>query len=266
MRLAILYTSYRQWRELDYLPEMFRRLPVLPTSCDIIYHNNNSALAKDLMAEKLARIPCASMDFIYSPQKNEGGYPYGQFEAIDDAWHRLECRFDWVIHLHPDVFVLREEPLLAAIREADHARADLLVTPTFGLRAPSFATDFFAFRPIPSVRPVFASYRNLAGTDIVVPLENLFFVEVHRARLKYVVAHRYAHGHYHRDIDQLGLWHEHNLIRMDLYLKKPWRRWLPTVGRCARRPYRSLRFILNWAGRKWKGVPQESLARQLTAI
>jgi len=266
MKLAILYTSYRQFRELDYLPEMFRRAAQLRSTASIIFHCNNAEISQPELAEKLAKIPCQSMDFIYAPQKNRGGYPYGQFEAIGDVWDKLASHFDWVIHLHPDVFVMDEEPLLAALKKADSEKADILVTPTFGLKHPSFATDFFAFRPDAVPRAVFESYRNFDRTTIVVPLENLFFVEILRARLNYSVAHRFAHGHYHRDIDQLGLWHEHDLRRMDLYRKKNWLRWLPTFGRCLRRPYLTTRFVLNWFNRKIRGQAQDTLAQQLTAL
>ena len=266
MKLAILYTSFRQFRELDYLPELFRRSPQLSSTANIIFHCNNGAINPDSLAEKLSTISCRNVELIYSSQKNQGGYPYGQFEAICDVWDKLADKFDWVLHLHPDVFIIHEEPLLAALHEAEADNADMLVTPTFGLKHPSFATDFFAFRPANIPRSVFESYRHLDSTSIVVPLENLFFIEVHRAHIKYSVAQRFAHGHYHRDIDLLGLWHEHDLRRMDLYLKHGWTRWIPTWLRCLCSPYRTARFTVNWFTRKLKGVAQDSLAKQLTAL
>jgi hypothetical protein len=142
----------------------------------------------------------------------------------------------------------------------------MLVTPIFGLNHPSYATDFFAFRPSRVPRSIFESYRNFDGTNAIVPLENLFFIEVHCAGLNCLVTDRFTHGQYHRDIDLLGLWHEHNLRRVDLYLKRGWSRWLPTCLRCLRHPYLTMRFIMNWGDRKLRGLAQDSLAQQLTAI
>lgn len=265
MKICILYTSYRQFEELDYLAVLWPRLPYLSSSADVIYHCNNKNIQREELEKKLSKIPFRKLDLIYSPQKNVGGYPYGQFEAICDAWGRLQ-EYDWVIHLHPDVFIIDEERLLGALRKADSEQADMVVCPIFALAHPSFATDFFAFRPSAVPLSVFESYHPLESTKVVVPLENLFFIEVHRARLKYDVAHRFAHGQYNRDIDRLGLWHEHHLQRMKLYLKQGWLRWIPTMTRCATHPFGLLKCLFRWAERRLKGIRQDSLAQQLTGV
>jgi hypothetical protein len=265
MNLALLFTSYRQFEELDLQAEFMRRASRIPSSVPVIYHNNNGKLAPSAISEKLAKIPAVNIDFIHSPQKNAGGYPYGQFEAILDVWDKLSG-YDWVIHLHPDIFIVDESRLLEVIGQANRGGFAMVVTPTFGLKAPSFATDFFAFRPSGTPRGIFESFLPLQDAPIVVPLEDLFYIEVHRAGVKYMVAHRFAHGHYHRDIDQLGLWHEHDLNRVRAYLRRPGSRWPFTLRRCLSRPYLTLRYTLNWWNRRRQGIPQDSLPQQLTAL
>ena len=266
MRLAILYTSYRQFRELDFLPEIFRRSPKLSSDATIIFHCNNSKISQVEMAKKLARIKYLALEFVYSPQKNVGGYPYGQFEAICDVWDKLIGRFDWVIHLHPDVFIMDENLLLQEIVKAQAANADLLVTPTFGSKHPSFATDFFAFRPSKIPKELFNSFEPLIRAPAVVPLEHLFFNEVHRHQINYTIVQRFRDDHYHRDIDLLGLWHEHDLRRVKIYFKEPRLRWIYTALNPFRKPYRTMRLLLRQSARRMAGSPCESLAKQLTSF
>ena len=56
MKLAILHTSFRQFRELDFLPEMFRRLPRLGTSAHVIYYCNNGKISRAALEEKLTAL------------------------------------------------------------------------------------------------------------------------------------------------------------------------------------------------------------------
>ena len=142
----------------------------------------------------------------------------------------------------------------------------MLLTKVFGHRSPTFGTDFFAFKPLPKFRSIFDSYLPLLRTPIVVPLEALFFIEVHRAGANYAIGQRYLHGHYHRDIDGLGLWHEHDLDRLAAYLRKPSSRWWYTLKQCFLHPIEALRSLVVWCGRQFRHLPQDSLAAQWSRI
>ena len=175
-------------------------------------------------------------------------------------------QWDWIIHFHPDIFIADERPLLAAIESAESDGMEMLLTKVFGHRSPTFGTDFFAFKPLPQFRAIFESYLPLLNTPIVVPLEALFFIEVHRAGARYAVANRYRHGHYHRDIDALGLWHEHNIERVAAFLRNPSSRWWQTAKTCLLRPQKSGRTAAEWIGRMLYKIPQDSLFKQWTRI
>ena len=266
MTLAILYTSFRQLEELQLYPDMLNRNPHT-SEADVIYHNNNPAFTTTQIEEALCKVPYKSLKIIHSPQKNAGGYPYGQFEAILDSWDILITKgYDWVIHLHPDIFLIDESKLLAEIDHATSSSADILVTATFGHTAPAYATDFFCFRPARVLKSLFESYLPLLKAPIVVPLEYLFYNEIFRAKLKTHVAVRFLHGHYHRDIDQLGLWHEHNLLRVRLYMQNPNSRWRTLPASIAKSPYRAFRIYLKYVRRRCRRESQDSIGAQLTVL
>jgi hypothetical protein len=267
MKLAILYTSYRQFRELDFAPAFFERALRLREEADILFHCNNGTIDQAALREKLAKIPAKSLTVRFEPQQNTGGYPYGQFEAIRDLWNHVDLsQWDWIIHIHPDLFIADEKPLLAAIEKAEAGGKEMLVTKCFGHRSPTFATDFFAFKPLSKIRPVFDSYLPLLATPLVVPLEALFFIEVHRAGVAYDIALRFLHGHYHKDIDQLGVWHEHQLDRLPAYLRDPSGRWNITRKQAFLHPKLAARTFAEWIGRRLHKIPQEPLSKQLTRI
>jgi hypothetical protein len=266
MKLGILYTAHRQLDELDFAGRFLESAPVLKQS-QIIFHCNNSAISSENIAQKLAAWPVASVQLIHSTIANRGGYAYGQWEAILDSWEALQDKhLDWVIHLHPDVFLANEQPLIAAIESVHAAGMELLVSRTFGTKTPAFATDFFAFRPSKIPRDLFASFEPLIGAPAVVPLEHLFFNEVHRHKIRYSMVQRFHDDHYHRDIDLLGLWHEHDLRRVKIYFKHPCLRWIYTAATPFKKPYPTARLLLHQWTRRITNLPCERLVKKLTSV
>jgi hypothetical protein len=266
MRIAILFTAYRQFAELDLQSEFFRRSTRLKSEVDIVYHCNNASLPTHDLTKKLDTIPCKSMTLLHHPC-NDGGYAYGEFEAICDAWDTLIAGgWDWVIHLHPDVFVVDENRLLKALEAAEAASCAIVLTRVFGNQAPSFATDFFAFRPAETPRSVYSSWEAFRDEPVIVPLENLYFVEVVRHRLAAHIANRFKSGAYYQDPDHLGLWHEHKLHRAWDYLKRPSLRWRGTAWRMFHHPRAVAAVIRTWTRRQLSGVQQDSMMKYMTLI
>ncbi len=265
MKIAILYTAYRQLRELDLTPEFFRRSPRLRSEIDIVYHCNNAKISTAEIQAKWDKIPCKSLTLLHRPC-NAGGYAYGQFESICDAWDTLVAGgWDWIIHLHPDLFVTDADRMLKTIDEATAQNAAMVVTPTFGANHPSYGTTFFAFRPDRVPKQVFCCWEDFAKEPIVVPLENLFFTEVHRQKVPLYTAMRFKSGMHFYDPDHLGLWHEHNLKRVALYLQSPELRWKETRKIVLMRPFSSVHTLRVWL-RRGGSKTQDSLAQYLTVI
>jgi hypothetical protein len=266
VKIAILFTAYRQLPELDVIADLFGRAPRISSSVDVVYHCNNAGIATGAVQEKLDRVPCKSRTLIHQPT-NKGGYAYGQFEAICDAWETMIAGgWDWVIHVHPDVFIVDENKLLGVIEQADAAGAGGVFAHMAGNKHPSYSTDFFAFRPTAVPKAVFQSYECLLDEPVIVPLENLFFMEIHRVGVKPFVTQRFLSGQYHQDLDLIGLWHEHDLQRVRLFMEKPSKRWRRTVVRTMKRPGATAWAALSWL-RRWRaGVKQDGLPKYLTMV
>jgi hypothetical protein len=275
MKLAILYTAYRQFDELDFAAEFLEQSRNIKNS-DLIYHCNNGEIKKETLAQKLEKLPCNNLYFIYNPKSNSGGYAYGQFEAICDAWDIIQRgEYDWIIHIHPDVFVVDEKLLLSALYQADKDGKSLVVTKNLGYNYPAFSTDFFAFRPKVIPKSVFESYKYLIPDGIPLssnpscstfPLECAFFFEIYRHKVSFHLANRFISGDYHRDIDCLGLWHEHNHKRVKRYFDHPSKRWSETIIRVFNRPRYSFSFVREWLWRTKNKLPRDPLAKMLTKV
>jgi hypothetical protein len=266
MKIAILYTSHRQLEELDLTPEFFRRDKRLSTEIDVIFHCNNATIPGEVLREKLGRIPCKSMTLLHHPC-NEGGYAYGQFEAICDAWGTLVSGgWDWVIHLHPDIFITDSGPMFRAIEEATGKGAAMIVSSVFGPTTPNYGTTFFAIRPDRVPKQVFGCYVDWVREPIIVPLEILLFMEVHRQKMPVHSVMRYLCGTHFYDPDHLGLWHEHLLERVRLYLREPRLRWKVTRRQVVRHPNAALECVRAWRRRRRMGLRQDSLAQYLTFV
>ena len=267
MKLAILYTSHRQLRELDHAPAFYERSPLLKNQVDVLFHCNNAAIDESVLRDKLSKLPVGRMEVRIAPSQNVGGYVYGQYEALGDLWDHIDLsQWDWIVHLHPDLYLADPVKLLAAIEAADQANVPLLVSRVFGLGQPAYATDCFAFKPVPTMRTIFDGYKPLLATPIRVPTERVFFYEVIRSGLPHLVRDRFTHGHYYRDIDCWGVWHEHDLRRIEAYLRKPSSRWKYTALNCLGDLRETFTTLTVWAGRNVKHRPQDSLMAQWTRI
>lgn len=265
MNIAILYTAHRQFRELEHMAFFFERAQHLRGNVDIIYHSNNPLIGEEALRSRLAAVPCRSLRLVCSQENC--GYGYGQFEAIDEVWDILqEGGWDWIIHLHPDIYIANDSAVVQSLVEADASGCDAILTRNLGHGHPSFATDFFAFKPSAFQRVIFQSYRSLRHESTIVPLEVLFFVEVLKANTKFRLVDRFKHGHFHRDIDHVGLWHEHDLRRIERYRQAPASRWIVTAGRVLLHPFSALHVILLWLYRVLMRKQQDELRKQLTTV
>jgi hypothetical protein len=265
MKICILITSHRQLRELEFIPRFFECHNYLREHAVIIYHTNNPEIPNLLIEDKLAKVSCNGLVVKRSTQNS--GYFYGNFEAIVDSYDLiLEGNYDWVIKIHPDVFIVDEQPLLDCLRQSKDV--DFIATKMFGDASPAFSSDFFAFRPQSIPKSLFEIYLNFdrKTENLNIGEEYLLYFEIKRQNIKHLIVERFISGKYHRDIDLLGLWHEHNLERVSLYLKEKSFRWLITIQRCMTNPVSSILEITKYMIRKSKGRKQDSLGKQLTLI
>ncbi len=214
MKTLLFYTSFRQTWEIAASAYFLSSSPIL-SKADILFHCNNGQIDRKRILKSLARFPNPSLQSIFT-NKN-AGYAYGHFEALVD-YYCLASKYDLVIHLHPDVFIVNEEKLITQLSQFYAEQRVFMVSnyrnyPTDNKHA--YRTDFFAFRPTSDLQDQFNSYLDYLKNGISFP--ELFLGDIIGSGLSNSLLDRSRYmGEPIRRIDSLGLWHEHSRKR---YLK-----------------------------------------------
>lgn len=266
MNIALLLTSHRQIRELGYWPQFMNQNPVLAREAEVFYHSNYPDLDEAAVRATLDRIPCKASHLIR--EKANAGYLFGNFQAVSLIHPLLAERgFDWVIKLHPDVFIIDERPILREL-ESTPAEVPLLVSQSFGDRTAAYSADFFCFRPQTLPADFFNIYRPFSetGKDVWLGEEQVLFFEAHRREIPHRVVRRYRSGHYHRCADLMGLWHSHSLDRVERAQSGKDALLPHALKLAAKHPKAALRMTAQQLVRGMRGQPQEPLTVRLTAL
>jgi len=146
---------------------------------------------------------------LYMTSKN-AGYRMGAVQAIDTLMQSGELqKYDWVVHLHPDVFVVYPQPLAKMLLETNASVvATEFSTALMNLgysNSRGLAFDFFAFRPKATNTNAFSQWASYdKGPERY--LEELAFPHATRE----YVPHRYASSC--KTWDEFGIWHVHDKI------------------------------------------------------
>lgn len=262
-KILLLYTSFRQVEEIGIQAVFIENGSFVKERADVLLACNNMALASDTLWRELSKIPVRNRHLVQEDW-NCGGYARGQFEVL----HQLEATlrgYDLVIHLHPDIFIADDRALRYLADRCITTRTALYVGKIFGDLDPSFGTDFFAFRPQFLPRSFFRWYVDY-DQSISTPLERVFYQMVKKAGVPYEIVNRFERGFYYRDIDLMGLWHDHDIQRVRAYIKHPSLRHLRTVRHCLLRNRRlALAIMWHFIRRKLRREAQEPLLKQLSA-
>lgn len=208
MKILLFITGHSQINEY-FLFSRFLKTLYLNNNCDIFIYCNNTNISKEIVTYYQEFSQKNKQLFITT--KN-GGYRTGGVEAVSEGFELgIFKEYDYVIHLHPDVFITEDEYLVTILRENLENDTVFFITksnqdPTF------FSFDFFIFKP------------KLLTTNIF--LENLYtFTEspehyLHNMIMKFNIKHsfikRFNNDNWDpRRIDEnLKLWHEHDLNKV----------------------------------------------------
>ena len=110
MKVLIYYTSHRQFEEIKISSELLNNTSEL-RNFDLIFHCNNLKLN---IFKYFKRFPNKNKELIHTSKSI--GYRYGPYEAIADNFEKMK-NYDYVIHLHPDVFIINEDKILKILNE-----------------------------------------------------------------------------------------------------------------------------------------------------
>ena len=146
MKYLLLFTAHRQLEEFTFQNILIGRFVYKP---DIMIYSNHPDLKEE---NYLKRIPNISqyVKKIYCDEENTG-YAKGLFTGLDKMYEYYKD-YDYVIHLHPDIFILDETKIYNIIKNCD---TDFIV---MDIDSGIPFTDYFIFKP---KKNYFINYKNI---------------------------------------------------------------------------------------------------------
>jgi hypothetical protein len=164
MKILMLYTSHRQIEEFKVAQFLYNRNEFLK-SIDILFHcnasdvvdewttrNHNRKFDKDTVSDIMNGFHSPNIRTVFTDTNS--GQHVGVAEQISSVYDQL-TGYDFVIHLHPDCFILETDYLQQILQNADKNTTDYIaweLSRTYGMgagqhRKLEYGSDFFIFTP-----------------------------------------------------------------------------------------------------------------------
>lgn len=215
MKVLILITGHQQNIEYKYFGQLLERCDFLSSDqCEIFIHSN---CKHNDISENVKYI--LNKKNVYITDKN-AGYRLGGIEAVGDAIDMLnlanpDSEYDYVIHVHPDVFITNDTILMEILNEELESENVFIVNKSFPDKY-SYSFDFFIFKPRKLHINIFKNYETWTKSPEIFIRQTLLSNGITHRIIK-----RFDDDNYEpRRIDLNLMWHEHNLHKVDQFIKK----------------------------------------------
>ena len=194
MKILLFITSYRQLEEFEYY-RMFLEKLKLNALCDIYIYCNNPDISPALL-HLYQKFKQTTKHLLIS--SINGGYRMGHLEALSKCFDaKLFQNYDYVIHMHPDVFFTDDTYLLESLKENMDNDVVFLVNKSNG-QYNFFSTDFFIFKPKLLSHNIFSDELYTFTT----PPEVYLYDMLHKYSINYIILKRFNNNEwYPRRID-----------------------------------------------------------------
>ena len=214
MKVLLFITGHRQLKEYHYF-NIFLNSLNLKLLCDIYIYCNNPEISGELL-QYYKEFPQKNK-YIFITSLNHG-YTMGGAEAVNQGIKMgIFHGYDYVIHLHPDVFITDDSYLMNVLHENEFNDTVFLLTKYFPGDNRHFAFDFFIFKPKLLTINIFT---NELYTYTDSPEHYLYYI-INKYNIKHKVVKRFDNDNWYprRIDDHLKLYHEHDLEKVETYLK-----------------------------------------------
>lgn len=215
MKVLILITGHKQNMEYKYFGQLLERCAFLSSDqCEVFIHSN---CEQNDISENVKYI--LNKKNVYITNKN-AGYTLGGIEAVGDAIDILNLtnpnsEYDYVIHIHPDVFITNDTVLMNILNEELESDNVFIVNKSFPDHL-SYSFDFFIFKPKKLNVNIFKNYENWKQSPERFIRNALMLNGIPHKLIK-----RFDNDHYEpRRIDLNLMWHEHNLSKIYQFINK----------------------------------------------
>lgn len=195
MNNLLFYTTHRQQEELYYSSLFFNKSNFLKTNFDIVIHCNNSNY--DLKYIKSFCKFETNYNIILTTKNS--GYNYGAIEAVSDNFELFK-KYDKIIHLHPDCYIINSEPIELILKN----NFDVAASEFYHLGRTCFSTDFFIFS---SNKNYFLEW-DKSNTHVA---EHWLYDTLNNDLISLLKYNRFENQLAHRHIDNIGVCHTHDI-------------------------------------------------------
>jgi len=210
MKILLFITGYKQLVEYNYFNIFLKKLK-LNSICDIYIYCNNQKIQTDIV-EYYQNFEQQNKHLFITTVN--AGYNRGGVEAVSKGIEMgIFNGYDYIIHLHPDVFITDDTYLLEVLNENINNDTVFFITKSVAKDPRFFSFDFFIFKPKLLTKNIFIE--NLY-TFIGCP-EHYLHDMIIKHNIKYTFIKRFNNDTwYPRRIDEnLKLYHEHNMNKVD---------------------------------------------------
>jgi hypothetical protein len=208
MKILFFITMHRQLDELKIYSYFFNKFNHIK-NFDIFIYNTNKNISEQMVRNNLN---LNTKVYVHCDTNNEG-YVLGLFSGLSQNYD-LYREYDFIVHLHPDVFILDDKKLYELLIDQKDKDIDFLVSQV--VEAPfAYLTDLFIFKPKNNFISKYINYRNLDSA------EKILFSIIEGNNLKKYLFSRYPNdeiGGKNREIDEYNIWHEHKLENVLNYI------------------------------------------------
>jgi hypothetical protein len=214
MKILLFITGYRQLDEYNYFSIFLKQLK-MNNLCDIYIYCNNPDIESDIV--KYYQKFDQKNKYLLITSLNSG-YRIGGVEAVSKGIEMgIFKDYDYVIHLHPDVFITEDTNLMEVLTENLDNDIVFFITESLPYDPRFFSFDFFIFKPKLLQTNIFIE--DLYNFDIIP--EHYLHDMIHKHNIKYTIIKRYDSKWWEprRIDDHLKLYHEHNLENVVNLLK-----------------------------------------------
>ena len=211
--ILLLYTSHRQINECE-MSSIFLNKTKAIKNFDLIHRCNNIENGNKIKPF-FEKYPNKNKELIIT-DKNFG-YWHGDIEALDDLYNKLKD-YDYVIQIHPDIYIVNEEPILELIKYYRYKDDVFIFTKSYPDDDTFLSFYFFIFKPILLNKNIFSEWKN--EKDNKIGVEKIMYKILNKNNIKYSLIKRFDNDFWSpRRIDTLGLWHEHENEKVIEYLR-----------------------------------------------
>ena len=210
MKILLFITGYRQLEEYNYFNKFLQKLKILNDICDIFIYCNNTNISSKIV--EYYKNFSQTNKYLFITSLN-AGYRMGGVEAVSNGIEMgIFNKYDYIIHLHPDVFITDDEYLMNILYDNIKNDTVFLVTKSLPNDKKFFSFDFFILKP------------NLLKENIFIKElytyqdspEHYLCDMIEKYHIQYSFVKRFNNNTWcpRRIDDNLKLYHEHDLKKV----------------------------------------------------